>query len=152
MALPRITIEGRLGEDPTLRFTPSGKAVSEMRIVASDKRKNEQGEWEDVATLWITATIWGEYAEHVAESFKKGESILVTGKLKTDSWTTDDNEKRSQIKVDASEVGIPLRFRQIPHGSGQATRSSSREPQADAWSGGGGQQQPSTTAYDEPPF
>lgn len=149
MALPRITVEGRLGADPSLRFIPSGKAVSDLRICATQQKKVND-EWVDDKSLWIDATIWGQYAENVAESFRKGDAVVVSGRLETQEWNNEAGEKRSKIHVLADEVAIPLRFRQVPHGSGQATRTQTRDnPTTDPYQTGGGA---AASTYDEPPF
>jgi len=76
-----ITITGRLGEDPALRFTASGKAVANLRL-AHSKRKQVNGEWQDDGpTLWLDVTCWEGRAERIAETARKGDEILVTGAL-----------------------------------------------------------------------
>lgn len=143
--LPRITVEGRLGAEPELRFTQSGKAVARLRIVAADRRKNEHtGEWEDADTLWLDVTAFDKLAENVCESLVKGDLALVHGKLRTEEWNDrDTNQKRSKISMIADSIGPSLVFRVTPHGGGQ--RSAPRERLAN----------PVNAAYggaDDPPF
>jgi single-strand DNA-binding protein len=126
MALPRFAVDGRLAAEPELRFSQAGKAVARLRVVASDRRKNQNtGEWEDGDTLWLDVTCFDKLAENVCESVIKGDLILVSGKLRTEEWTDrDSNQKRSKITMVADSVAASLQFRQIPHGSSQ--RSGSR--------------------------
>jgi len=126
MALPRIAVDGRLAQEPELRFSQAGKAVARLRVVASDRRRDENtGEWSDSDSLWIDVTCFDKLAENVCESVVKGDLILVTGRLKTEEWTDrDTSQKRSKIAMTADSVGASLQFRQIPHGSAQ--RSGSR--------------------------
>lgn len=115
MAVPRITISGRLAEDPELRFTQAGKAVCRLRLVASDRVKDGD-QWKDGDTLWISATCWERLAENVAESTKKGDLVIVTGRLVTEEWTDREGNKRSAITLKVDTVGADLTFRTLPHG------------------------------------
>lgn len=155
--LPRITVTGRLAADPDLRFSPSGTAMARMRVVAADRKLNQQsGEWEDGDTLWIDVTAFKKLAENLVESVKKGDLLVITGKIRTEEW--DDREtgaKRSKIAMIADEVAASLAFRVLPHaGETHAARAANPVQQAygagdpstqrsDPWGTGGG---------DEPPF
>lgn len=121
--LPRITIEARVAAEPELRFSPSGVAVGRLRLVTSDRRKNEQTQqWEDGNTLWLDCTCFKQLAENVVESIEKGDLVVVTGKLQTEEWTSPEGEKRSKVALIADTVSASLAFRTIPHGAGKATR------------------------------
>lgn len=142
MTLPRVAIEGRAVADPELRFAPSGMAVGRLRLVASDRKKNEAtGEWEDSKTLWVDVTMFKSLAENVAESIEKGDLVTVVGKLATDEWNDrDSGEKRSKTVVIADSVAASLTFRTIRHGDGKAARASgapsgspSGRPEQDPW-------------------
>jgi single-strand DNA-binding protein len=115
MSLPRITVAGRLADDPQLKFTQAGKAVCRLRIVASDRVKVGD-EWKDGDTLWISATCWERLAENVAESTKKGDLVIVTGRLLTEEWTDRESNKRSAITLKVESLGADLAFRVLPHG------------------------------------
>lgn len=115
MSLPRMTVSGRLAADPELKFTQSGKAVTRIRVVASDRVK-DGNDWKDGDTLWISVTCWDRLAENVAESTKKGDLVIVTGRLLTEEWTDREGNKRSAITMKAEAVGADLTFRVLPHG------------------------------------
>jgi single-strand DNA-binding protein len=117
MALPRAAIDGRLAADPTLRFAQSGNAVASLRMVASDRKLNQQTQqWEDGDTLWIDVTCFGKLAENVCESVQKGDLLLVHGRLRTEEWDDrDSGQKRSKIALIADSVAVSLAFRQLPH-------------------------------------
>lgn len=151
--LPRITLEGRAVADPELRFGQSGTAICRMRLVAADRRKNDQtGEWEDSDTLWMDVTCFKQLAENVVESVVKGDLVVVTGKIRTEEWEDrDSGGKRSKVSMVADTVSASLQFRIIPHG--EARRASAPAPVNQAYGGaapsayGGGVPQ-----ADEPPF
>lgn len=144
MPLPVVTIEGRLVDDPELRFTPSGIAVAKMRLVASNRKKDEaSGEWKDDKQLWINVTAWRNLAENIAESLGKGDLVVVVGKLATNSWENQEGEKRSNIECTADSVSASLMFRTIKHGEGKVKREKAAAAEEDPWA-----KQPD----DEPPF
>jgi len=134
--------------EPELRFAPSGIAVAKLRVVASSRKKNEAtGTWEDDKTLWLDVTCFRALAENVVESIAKGDLVTVVGKLSTDEWTTNENEKRSKIVMIADSVAASLAFRTIKHGEGQTTRAAAgaSAPANDPWASSGG-------GVEEPPF
>jgi single-strand DNA-binding protein len=127
-----VTLTGRLGKDPEIRFGGNGKAVARFSVVTTrrvlDKTANT---WTDEDTTWWNCTAFGALAENVAESLEKGCAVIVVGRAATDSW--DDKttgEKRTAMKVIADEVAPSLRF---------ATAKITRANREKA-SGGGGQQ------------
>jgi len=131
--------------DPELRFSQSGTAVARLRVVASDRKKNEQtGEWEDSDTLWLDVTCFNKLAENLCESVQKGDLLLVRGKLRTEEW--DDREtgqKRSKIAMIADSVGASLAFRVLPHaGETHARRVEQRVSNPVNQAYGGGETEP----------
>lgn len=91
--LNEIRLIGRVGKDPDVKHTQTQKAVATFSLATwesyFDKNKGEQGEWMTV-TEWHNIVIWGDQAERANERIKKGDLVLVTGKVRTRSW--DDNE------------------------------------------------------------
>ena len=140
-----VTVVGNLTADPELRFTPSGAAVSNFTVASTPRQFDKQTqEWKDGDALFLRCSIWRQPAEHVAESLRKGDRVIVQGRLKQRSYETSEGEKRTVYEVDVEEVGPSLKFRQIPHSSGRAERSAAPAGE-DPWATPGGQP-------DEPPF
>lgn len=151
--LPKVTGEFRVVSDPSLRFTPSGMAVAEFRVVADKKKKDDStGEWVDDKVCWLTVTVFKKQAENVAESVVKGTLVTVTGNLQTESYETKEGEKRQAYKVIADNVGIALTWE--PAKTVAVARSASSD------TGGGGDPfatpAPATSGApsqsEEPPF
>lgn len=142
--LPQISMEGRVVNDPELRFAPSGTAVGSFRIAANDRKFNrDTNEWTDGDPLFLSVTCFKQLAENCAESLRKGDLVVVNGKLQMREWETDGGEKRSRVEILADSVAASIRFRTVRHGEGQTERS--KEPPAeDPWA--------SPPASDEPPF
>lgn len=106
-----ITIVGNLTADPELRYTQSGLAVANFTIASTprtfDKATNE---WKDGEALFLRASIWREYAEHVASSLTKGTRVIAQGNLKQRSYETKEGEKRTSYELDVLEIGPSLRY------------------------------------------
>lgn len=149
MALPRPTLVGNLTADPELRFAPNGMAVCTFTVACSS-RKQVNGEWVDDKVLFMPVTVFKDPAEHAAESFRKGENVIVTGQIYTDSWTDKDGNKRSMIKMNADSIAVDIKYRIVPHGAGKTERSSARSDTGnDPWATG---PEAAPVADNEPPF
>jgi single-strand DNA-binding protein len=134
--LPTITGEFTLVDDPDLRFTSSGTAVSNMRLITNGRRFNKATqEWEDHGMFVATATVWREYAENCAESLRKGDRVLVTGLIETRQWEDNEGNKRQAYEIQVEEIGPTLRFRKVLHtnaaGEKVTREGASAEPSAD---------------------
>lgn len=105
--LPRPTLEGRLTADPELRFTPSGKAVATFTVAQSDRKRAEDGSWEDGDKLFLRCTVWEQQAENVAECLKKGDSVIVAGgKLKQSEWEDKEGNKRTSYEIVGNTINV----------------------------------------------
>ena len=100
----QVTLCGNLTKDVELRHTGSGMAVCDIGLAVNDRRKGTNGEWVE-ETLFIDVTLWGRTAEIADEYIKQGSNVLITGKLKMDTW--DDKgtgAKRTKIKITATNM------------------------------------------------
>jgi single-strand DNA-binding protein len=101
--LNKVMLLGNLGADPELRMTGGGQAVLKVRLATSeqyldkDKQRQERTEWHSVV-------IWGKRGEGLGKILKKGDRILVEGRLRTESWEDKDGNKRYRTEVIATEV------------------------------------------------
>lgn len=127
-----ITVVGNLTADPELRFTQNGLAVANFTIASTpkvfDKARNE---YVDGEALFLRASVWREFAEHVAGSLVKGSRVVAQGRLKQRSYETNTGEKRTSIELEVDEIGPSLRY-----ATAQVTRSAGARgsaPAADAW-------------------
>lgn len=104
-----VTIEGRVGSDPEIRFTSSGKAVAKFSVVTSRNVKGDDGKWTEHETTWWRVTCWDALAENVGDSIGKGEHVLVLGRAYTEEWTDKDGNTRSSLAVNAFNVALSLK-------------------------------------------
>jgi single-strand DNA-binding protein len=101
-----ITVVGSLAADPILKSV-NGDRVAEFRVGCTARRK-EGEEWVDGHTNWYAIEAWGRFAEHVSASLRRGDLVIVLGKLKIDQW--ESGEKRgTSVKIRAEHVGHSLR-------------------------------------------
>ena len=106
----QITLVGNLVDDPELRFTNSGAAVASFRVASTPRTFDKQsGEWKDGESMFLTCSVWRQYAENVAETLQRGMRVIVQGRLKQRSYETREGEKRTVFEIDVEEVGPALR-------------------------------------------
>lgn len=122
---PYMSMVGNLTADPELRFTPNGQAVANFSVAITPRKKSNQGGWEDESPMFIRGTVWGEYAENVAESLTKGQRVIVIGWFKPSRFTTKEGEEREVMEVRVDEIGPSLRWQKAnvqrassPNGNG----------------------------------
>lgn len=106
-----ITVVGNLTSDPELRYTQNGLAVANFTIASTPRNFDRaSSEWKDGEALFLRASVWREFAEHVAGSLTKGSRVIVTGRLKQRSYETKEGEKRTTIELEVDEIGPSLRY------------------------------------------
>jgi single-strand DNA-binding protein len=122
-----ITVVGNLTADPELRYTQGGLAVANFTIASTPRTFDRQAnDWKDGEALFLRASCWREFAEHVAGSLTKGTRVVATGRLKQRSYDDREGVKRTAIELEVDEIGPSLRY-----ATAQVTRAS-------GGSGGGG--------------
>ena len=123
-----ITVVGNLTGDPELRYTQNGLAVANFTIASTPRNFDRaSNDWKDGDALFMRASVWREFAEHVAGSLTKGSRVIATGRLKQRSYETKEGEKRTSIELEVDEIGPSLRY-----ATAQVTRAASSRD------GGGG--------------
>lgn len=104
-----ITVVGNLVDNPTLRSTSKGDAVAGLRVAATprwfDRSSNE---WKDGESLFIGVTCWRTLASHAAGSLRKGDAVVVVGRLRMRRWETKEGEGRTAFEIEADTVGPDL--------------------------------------------
>jgi single-strand DNA-binding protein len=106
-----ITVVGNLTADPELRYTQTGLAVANFTIASTPRSFDRAAnDWKDGEALFLRASCWREFAEHVAGSLTKGSRVIATGRLKQRSYETREGEKRTAIELEVDEIGPSLRY------------------------------------------
>lgn len=137
-----ITVVGNLTADPELRYTQNGVAVAGFTIASTPRTFDRAAnEWKDGDALFLRASVWKEFAEHVAGSLTKGMRVIAQGRLRQRSYQDREGNQRTAIELEVDEIGPSLRYataqvtRSAGNGTSQATGGAWSAPQAstDAW-------------------
>lgn len=116
-----ITVVGNLTADPELRYTQNGLAVSNFTIASTPRTYDKQAnEWKDGDALFLRASVWREFAEHVAGSLTKGMRVVAQGRLTQKAYTDKEGNQRTSIELEVDEIGPSLRY-----ATAQVTRAAS---------------------------
>ena len=104
MSVNKIILLGRVGQDPELKYTPSGTAVCNFSLATSERwndkntgEKVEKTEWHRVVAFQRLAEIMGEY-------LKKGSQVYIEGRLQTRKWQDQNGQDRYTTEVVANDM------------------------------------------------
>lgn len=84
----KVILTGRLGIDPELKYTTSGKAFSKFTLATNERWKDSEGN-KQKKTTWHKIVAWGKLAEICGEYLKKGSQVMVEGRIENRSWEKD---------------------------------------------------------------
>lgn len=103
-----VTFQGWLGGDVRLR-SAAGVPVASFRVASTPRRFHRASNtWSDGPTQWFTVNVWRGLAEHCADSLKRGDPVVVHGRLSQSTWVNGDNVECSSLEVEAAFVGHDL--------------------------------------------
>ena len=103
-----VTFQGWLGGDVRTQQA-GGVPVARFRVASTPRRLNRStGEWHDGPTQWYSVSAWRALGEHCAASLRRGDPVVVHGRLTQSSWTNQDGVEVTSLEVDASFVGHDL--------------------------------------------
>jgi len=102
MAINRATITGNLTREPEYRQTADGLGILSFGVAVNERRKNQQGDWEDYANF-LDCTVMGRRADALSRMLHKGMKVAIDGRLHYSSWAKD-GAKRSKVEIIANEV------------------------------------------------
>ncbi|MFQ6114506.1 MAG: single-stranded DNA-binding protein [bacterium] len=101
----KVILLGRLGQDPELRYTPNGAAVTTLSLATNEVWKDSEGAKQE-RTEWHRVVLWRKLAEIAGEWLKKGSRVYIEGRLQTRSWEDKDGVKRYITEVVASTMTL----------------------------------------------
>jgi single-strand DNA-binding protein len=99
----KASVIGNLGNDPELRYSPSGAPSLRVNVASNFRARTPEGEWED-RTEWVRVIVFGQRAESLAQYLKKGMRVFVDGRLEARPWTDRENRVRAGLEIIASAV------------------------------------------------
>ncbi len=106
----KLTVVGTVISSPVLTHTrKAGVPVANFRVATTSRSfSRDLGRWVDGSTLYLRVACWRRLAENVAESLRRGDPVMVTGNLSTQSYQAADGSRRWSYEVEASSVGPDL--------------------------------------------
>ncbi|WCZ36028.1 single-stranded DNA-binding protein [Corynebacterium heidelbergense] len=145
MSLPNISGIGNLVADPELRYAQNGKAILNLRIAFNRRRKTDSGQWEDADSAYVSAALFDQQAERMAQHLTKGDKVAVMGQLKHREYETKEGQKRTSTEV---QFPIVEKIEKAPQAGGNGggwsqNQQPQQQPQQQGFGGFGN---------DEPPF
>jgi single-strand DNA-binding protein len=138
LMLPRATVECGVVFDPELRFTPSGKAVVKVRVVAKDRVRGSNGEWQDGDPMFFDIVVWEKMGENLVESVRVGDQLVVTGKFRLNEWEKD-GVKNTRLEMVVEEAAVSLRWnpaktpRALDEGGSPVAKAAVTQAVTDPW-------------------
>ena len=101
--LNKVMIIGRLGRDPEMRYTPSGRPVTTFNVATTRSWSSSDGE-RHTETEWFNVVAWGSLAEICKQHLVKSQQVYIEGRLQTRVWEDNTGSKRTSIEIVASEM------------------------------------------------
>lgn len=150
-----IAVVGNLTADPELRSTKNGRSVAGFTIASTPRTFDRQSQqWVDGDALFLRCTVWGDLAEHCANSLAKGMRVIAQGRLTQHSWEDEQHQRRTSMELQVDEIGPSLRYAtaqvastagaygnpaSMPAGyTGGATAAGASLPPSDPWGSASG--------------
>ena len=103
MSVNKVIIVGRLGQDPELKYTPSGAGVCNFSVATTESWADKSGQKQE-RTEWHRIVVWGKLAELCNQYLSKGRQAYIEGRLQTRSWEGKDGQKRYTTEINAATV------------------------------------------------
>jgi len=162
MSVNKVILVGRLGQDPELKYTPSGAAVANFTMATSESWVDKSGQKQE-KTEWHRVVVWGKLAELCQKYLQKGRQAYLEGRIQTRSWDDQaSGQKRYTTEVIAqtvqflgSSTGMSAETSGAEMGSGARTAGASGfagTPSGNSAESGFGSSQEPTFTEDDIPF
>lgn len=101
----RVILIGNLGSDPEMRYLEGDRVVARFNIATSERYKNRQGETIE-QTEWHRIELWDNLAKIAEKYLKKGNSVYIEGKLRTEEWQDKEGHNRTTVRVRGTSLTL----------------------------------------------
>ncbi|MCS5549621.1 uncharacterized protein METZ01_LOCUS12794 [marine metagenome] len=125
----KVILVGNLGQDPEVKFTAGGAAVTTLSIATSDSWKDKDSGMDKERTEWHRVVLWRRLAEIAGEYLKKGSKVYIEGQLQTRKWE-QEGQTRYTTEIIARDIQF-LDSRGSANTSNQEGAGKSEEPAPD---------------------
>ncbi|MCF7844710.1 MAG: single-stranded DNA-binding protein [Kiritimatiellales bacterium] len=105
-AVNRADVIGNITRDPELRTTTNGQQVLSLGVATNERWKDKSSGETKERTEFHNVVIWGDLAEEVSKSVKKGQRLFVSGRVQTRSWETQQGNKRTTTEIIADNISL----------------------------------------------
>ena len=102
-----ITAVGNLVKDPEVKSFEKG-SLTKLRIACTDRTPDGNGGWKDGDTNFYDVAVWKTLGEYAASSLKKGDKVMVQGKMKYREFKRNDGSNGHSYEIDATDIGVYL--------------------------------------------
>ena len=103
MSVNKVILVGRLGQNPEVRYTPSGAAVANFSLATDDNWVDKSGQRQE-KTEWHRIVVWGKIAENCGKYLSKGRQVYIEGRLQTRQWQDKEGQTKYTTEVQAQIV------------------------------------------------
>src|SRR5580658_6491996 len=103
MSVNKVILVGRLGQNPEVRYTPSGAAVANFSVATNESWTDKSGQRQE-RTEWHKVVVWGKQAELCGQYLAKGRQVYLEGRLQTRQWQDKDGQTKYTTEVQAQTV------------------------------------------------
>ena len=122
----KVIILGRVGQDPEVRYSPSGTAFANLTVATSEQWRDKQTGEQKELTEWHRVAVVGKLAEVVGQYVKKGDQVYFEGMLRTRKWKDQSGQDRFTTEVHIGINGVM----QMLGGTGDSKQqAASKQPQ-----------------------
>ena len=104
----KVILIGNLGKDPEVRYLDNGVAVANMSIATTENYKNKEGDRVS-QTEWHDVVLWRGLAEIAEKYLKKGSSVYIEGKIRTNKWVDKDENTRYKTEILVDKLNMLAR-------------------------------------------
>ncbi len=127
----KVILIGNLGSDPEVRHLSNGSVVANFNIATSESYTNKNGE-KVTQTEWHRIELWEGLAKVAEQYLKKGQSVYIEGKLKTENWQDSDGNNRTTTRIRGNNMTMLGGRNTDPHEGGAPQQQSAPDPAAAA--------------------
>lgn len=103
MSVNKVILIGRLGQNPEVRYTPSGAGVANFSVATNESWTDKSGQKQE-RTEWHKVVVWGKLAELCGQYLAKGRQVYLEGRLQTREWKDKEGQTKYTTEVQAQSV------------------------------------------------
>lgn len=101
----KVILIGNLGADPEIRYLEGGSSVARFNIATSESYTNKMGERVE-QTEWHRIELWDRLAQIAEKYLRKGNSVYIEGKIRSENWTDKEGQQRTGITIRANNMTL----------------------------------------------